>query len=130
MERRKNDLEYHKELKAYDVKRKRRKENSNPMAKFIQITRVCIRGSFRRKGYSKNSRAYKILGASWEVVKEYFESLFKDGMTWDNHGEWEIDHITPISTANSEEEVIKLCYYKNLQPLWKEENRAKSNKIL
>ncbi len=130
MERRRNDPEYHKELKAYDVKRKRRKENSNPMAKCIQINRVCIRGAFKRKGYSKNSQAYKLLGASWEVVIAHFESLFQDGMTWDNHGEWEIDHTIPISTANSEEEVIKLCYYKNLQPLWKEENRAKSNKIL
>ena len=130
MERRKNDPEYHKELKAYDVMRKRRKENSDPRSMLIQIMRQSIRGSFRRKGYSKRSRAYQILGASWEVVKEHFESLFRDGMSWDNYGEWEIDHIIPISSGNSEDDIIKLCHYKNLQPLWKEENRTKSNKIL
>jgi hypothetical protein len=52
-------------------------------------------------------------------------------MTFDNHGVngWHIDHIIPLS-AKTEEEIIKLCHYTNLQPLWAEENRAKSNKIL
>ena len=53
-------------------------------------------------------------------------------MTFDNHGlhGWHIDHITPLSTATTEEEIIKLCHYTNLQPLWAEDNLAKSNKIL
>jgi 5-methylcytosine-specific restriction endonuclease McrA len=50
-------------------------------------------------------------------------------MTWDNYGEWEIDHIVPISSGKTEEDVIKLCHYKNLQPLWKEDNRKKGNKL-
>jgi hypothetical protein len=57
------------------------------------------------------------------------ESLFKEGMTWDNHGEWHIDHIIPISSGKTEDEVVKLCHYTNLQPLWKTENLLKGDKL-
>jgi hypothetical protein len=128
-ERRKNDPEYDKDLKAYDVKRKRKKERENKLTWAIQKIRQCVRKSFKRRGFTKKSRTYEILGAEWEFVKEYFENLFVDGMNWDNYGEWEIDHIIPLSTANTEEDIIKLCYYSNLQPLWKLDNRLKGNKV-
>ena len=41
----------------------------------------------------------------------------------------QIDHIIPISSGKTEDEVIKLCHYSNLQPLWAEENLLKSDKI-
>ena len=50
------------------------------------------------------------------------ESLFKEKMTWDNYGEWEIDHIIPLAKGGEHN-------IKNLQPLWKTENRKKSDKI-
>ena len=50
-------------------------------------------------------------------------------MTWENQGEWHFDHIIPISSAQTEEEVIKLNHYTNFQPLWAEDNLRKSNKI-
>ena len=128
-ERRSIDSEYDKKLKAYDVKRKRRNEKNNPMAGFIQKMRQAVRKSFRRKGFRKNSKTYIILGEEWAVVKLYMENLFKEGMTWENYGEWEIDHIIPISSGKTEEDVMKLCHYKNLQPLWKEDNRKKGNKL-
>jgi hypothetical protein len=55
-------------------------------------------------------------------------------MTLENHGQgigkWNIDHIIPISSAQTEEEIYKLNHYTNLQPLWWEENMAKGKKIL
>jgi hypothetical protein len=51
-------------------------------------------------------------------------------MSWDNYGKWHIDHIIPLSSANNEDEVYKLCHHTNLQPLWAEDNLKKSNKIL
>tara|TARA_B100000963_G_scaffold65939_1_gene54151 strand:+ start:3010 stop:3213 length:204 start_codon:yes stop_codon:yes gene_type:complete len=48
-------------------------------------------------------------------------------MSWDNHGEWHIDHIIPLAFADSKAELIALCYYKNLQPLWKTENKSKND---
>jgi hypothetical protein len=102
----------------------------DPLFKMKRNFRGNIYGSFKRRGYSKNSKTNEILGGEWEVVKEYFESLFQEGMTWENMGEWHIDHIIPLCTSFTEDEVKKLCYYKNLQPLWGKDNWKKSGKIL
>lgn len=56
------------------------------------------------------------------------ESLFEDGMSWDNHGEWHIDHIKPVSLFNPKEKASVVNSLKNLQPLWAHENLSKGNK--
>ena len=72
----------------------------------------------------------KSIGCSSIQLKSYLESKFQPGMTWDNYGEWEVDHIKPLSIFNLTNviEFQEACSYKNLQPLWKKENREKSNK--
>jgi len=57
-------------------------------------------------------------------------SLFLENMSWDNYGNWHIDHIIPISSFNLENvEEQKICFnYKNTQPLWAIDNLKKSNK--
>jgi hypothetical protein len=71
------------------------------------------------------------IGCSMEDLKKYIENQFKDGMSWENHGlyGWHIDHIIPISSAKTEEEIYKLCHYTNLQPLWAIENLQKGDRI-
>ena len=128
-ERRKNDLEYDIDYKKYDILRKRKKEKENPLENFKQRMRSNLRGAFKRRGYKKNTKSYELLGEEWTVVKDYFELLFQEGMTWDNMGKWHIDHIIPLSGTETEEEVIRLCHYTNLQPLWAEDNWEKSDKI-
>ena len=130
VKRRKEDPIYDMEYKAYEVKRQRRREATNELAGIKQKFRSNLRGVFRRKGYEKDSKSFELLGAEWEVVKNHFELLFQEGMTWDNQGEWHIDHIIPVSIGNTEQEIKVLCYYKNLQPLWAEDNWEKSDKIL
>ena len=124
-ERRLIDSEYNKMCKEYDVKRKRKKEKENELTGFIQKIRQSVRKSFKRSGYTKKSKTYNILGNDWSTVKKYFELLFQPGMSWNNYGEWEIDHIIPLSKAENEYDVIELCHYTNLQPLWKLDNRLK-----
>ena len=51
-------------------------------------------------------------------------------MSWDNHGEWHIDHITPISYAKTEEDVLKLNHFSNFQPLWEFDNLSKGNRFI
>lgn len=93
------------------------------------MSRNIIRKALSKGGYSKRTRTYEILGCSYEHFKTYIESLFVDGMNWENRHLWDIDHIVPISLAQSEDEMIILNYYTNLRPLWKSENELKSDII-
>jgi hypothetical protein len=82
------------------------------------------------KGNVKSESTLKLIGCSVEYLIQHLESRFKNNMTWDNYGSWEIDHIKPCALFNFEdEEEQKKCFnYKNLQPLWKEENLEKRAK--
>jgi hypothetical protein len=72
-----------------------------------------------------------ILGCSIEFLKEHIEKQFTKGMSWELLGkEIHIDHIIPLSSAKTEEEIYKLCHYSNLQPLWAKENLSKGSKII
>ena len=86
--------------------------------------------NYVNKNNNKTYKTFDIVGCSPEFVKEHLEKQFIEGMTWENQGKWHIDHIIPLSSAKTEEEVYKLCHYTNLQPLWAEDNLRKSNKIL
>ena len=114
----------------YAVKRQRRIEKERPMENMKQIMRNSIRKSFKRGGFTKKNKNFSILGETWDIVKKHMENNFMEGMSWENHGEWEIDHIIPLSIARNEEQLIKLNHYSNLQPLWRKDNQEKSNKIL
>lgn len=86
----------------------------------------------------KNNKTEIILGCSFEEFKLYLESKFEDWMNWENRGlyngefnyGWDIDHIIPLSIAKSEEELIKLNHYTNLQPLCSKINRDIKSNIL
>jgi len=101
----------------------------DPLYKLRCDTRNLIGCSIRRNGYTKKSRTFEILGCSFEEFKIHLENKFVEGMSWDNRSKWHIDHIIPVSSAKTEEEIIKLNYYTNLQPLWAKDNLKKSNKI-
>ena len=60
-----------------------------------------------------------------QKYKEFLSAKFTEGMSWDNYGEWEIDHIEPLSKASTEQELIKLFHHTNTRPLWKKDNRPK-----
>ena len=79
----------------------------------------------------KKNKKVEILGCTPEFLKEYLEKQFTEGMTWENHGlyGWHIDHIIPLSSATTKEEVIKLNHYSNLQPLWAIDNLKKGGII-
>jgi hypothetical protein len=77
---------------------------------------------------NKTTRTKDMLGLDLSTFKSYMESKFQDGMTWENYGQWHVDHIKPISLARNEKEIIELNHYTNLQPLWASENFKKSNK--
>lgn len=91
------------------------------------ICRQLIRRAYLSIGTKKESATEKLLGYSPIELKEHLEAQFKLGMSWDNYGEWHIDHIIPISRAINLEEGLELSKLENLQPLWADENILKSN---
>ena len=107
----------------------KQRKQTDPLFKMRCNLRTLIGNSIKKQGYTKSSRTYKILGCDLETFKKHIERQFTKGMTWNNHGEWHYDHVIPISSGQTEEELIKLNHYSNFQPLWAEDNRIKSNKI-
>ena len=70
------------------------------------------------------------LGCDIESYRTYLTNLFKPGMNWGNYGDWEIDHIIPLSFENPTfEQAFERLHYTNTQPLWKEENQRKGNRL-
>jgi hypothetical protein len=106
------------------------KKKIDPIYRLSCIVRNRIYSFLKNKNITKQNKTFNIVGCSPELLKEYLEKQFVDGMCWDNRNEWHIDHIIPLSSANTEEEIYKLCHYTNLQPLWAEDNLKKSDKIL
>ena len=88
------------------------------------------RKAFYRAGYTEKSSIIEIVGCTWEHLRDHIEKQFSDGMGWDNRQEWHIDHIIPLSSASTKEEIEALCHYTNLQPLWEFDNKSKGAKIL
>ena len=116
----------------------RTKRREDPLYWLKAKLRSNISTSLKHKGYTKNSRTYEILGCTFEEFKLYLESKFESWMTWDNRGlyngtpkyGWDIDHMIPNSAGLTEDEIIKLNHYTNLQPLCSYYNRdIKKNKI-
>lgn len=79
----------------------------------------------------KNGKTFDILGYTPQDLKNYLESKFTDGMTWDNYGRngWHIDHIKPLVlfNINSNEDIAEAWSLNNLQPLWEYDNCSKSS---
>lgn len=124
------EIKKQKERDRQYRKWKRRWNEDESFALKVRL-RNLIRNSFRRGGYNKfEKKTEDIIGINYNDFKKYMESKFLEGMSWTNRGEWHIDHIIPLSSATSEDEIIKLCHYLNLQPLWGEDNIKKGDKIL
>ena len=79
---------------------------------------------------TKRNKTFDIVGCSPKYLKEYLEQKFTEGMSWELMGKFiHVDHIIPLSSAKTEEEIYKLCHYTNLQPLWAKDNMSKGSKI-
>jgi len=80
-----------------------------------------------RADKTKTTRA--LIGCSIEELKEHLRKQFLKGMTWENYGDWHVDHIKPCASFNLHSEIEQEeCFnYLNLQPLWAIDNLKKSS---
>jgi hypothetical protein len=115
-------------LNVKNYRRKRAQEDIN----FRLLIRYRTRLYKALKGICKSLRTTELIGCSIEELKRHLEKQFKDGMSWNNYGEWHVDHIIPCAMFDltNEEELRKCFHYTNLQPLWAEENIRKSSKYI
>ena len=102
--------------------------------KLNERMRVGICLALIKKGGSKGHRSWTTLvDFNVDDLVENLEKKFQPNMSWENYGEWHIDHIIPISAFNfsdAEHGDFKKCWcLKNLQPMWGIENLIKSNKL-
>ncbi len=120
------DEDYRQERIAWQVAYEREQLDINPFFKWKHSLRSRQRKWL--KGKDKSSTSEIMMGCTWKEGYKHIESLFKEGMTWDNHGEWHTDHIIPLKAFEKIEERHYATWYKNLQPMWGPENMSKSDK--
>jgi hypothetical protein len=119
--------QYRKETNYIKVRKKK-----DPLFRIKTNIRNSIRFAIIKKGYNKRSKTSTILGCTFTEFRNYIESKWEPWMTWENYGlyngsekhGWDLDHIIPISSATTEEEVLNLNHYKNFQPLCSFQNRT------
>jgi hypothetical protein len=107
------------------------KYENDPMFKFKHNIRTGTQRIFKQSILKKTTKTEILLGCSFIELKNHLESKLQPWMNWDNYGKyngefnhgWDIDHIIPISSAKTVEDVIKLSHYTNLQPLCSYINR-------
>jgi len=80
---------------------------------------------------SKSGSTLELTGCTIKFFKNFIAHKFTDGMTWENYGKWELDHIIPCVKFNLCDPIQqKQCFhYTNYQPLWKTINRKKGSKL-
>jgi hypothetical protein len=114
-----------KELTSKTLERRK----NDPIFHLIHTMSSRLRVFMKSKNLIKRNRTFSIVGCSPDELKKYLESKFVVGMSWNNQGSWHIDHIVPLSSAQTEKEIYKLCHFTNLQPLWAEDNLRKGDKF-
>ena len=132
-ERNKEKIKQQQLLRKDEIKEKKKireriKHQSDPYARILRSLRRRF-WSFV-KGDVKQASVTMIVGCTLPELQLHLQSLFTDGMPWDNYGEWHIDHIRPCSSFDlTDFEQQKICFhYTNLQPLWAIDNLIKGAK--
>ena len=121
--------EYAKGYRERRNKLDRERRKTDPMYRLIVNSRRRVRYLLNNKSLSKNKSTEKIIGCSYSEYKKHLEKGFTEGMTWNNYGEWHIDHIIPLSSAETESEIYDLLNYENTQPLWAIDNLKKGKTL-
>lgn len=136
---------YKDNIEIIKIKRKEQKERSNETTRiyvanrkkndriyaFKSRIRPWLIKSFTRKKYIKNSHLEEIVGKPIDELVQYLLQTYKNnyGYEWDYTEKVHIDHKTPLATAKTEDDVIKLCHYSNLQLLKAGDNLRKGAEI-
>ncbi len=114
--------EYHKQYMADKL-------NNDIQFKIKQSLRHRVYSALNNQNIKKELRTFELVNCTYKQFNKYLESLFLNSMSWDNYGQWHIDHIIPCDSFDltNEQEQKKCFHYTNLMPLWVKDNLEKSN---
>ena len=115
--------------KKSDRKREIRRK-SYKKRKYQYVWREILRKTISQLKLEKKQTTKDILRYSYDDLKVNIESKFENGMSWENHGEWHVDHIIPISLFKEGTNAMIVNKLSNLRPMWKIDNIKKSNKLI
>jgi len=107
------------------------KMKTDPIYRITFRCRTLIANSLSGKGYGKGAKkTIELLGADFETVWAHLQKTWFDtyGRELQDDEYYEIDHIIPNCSAKTEEGVVALQNYKNLQLLNKKDHRVKTTK--
>ena len=125
------EKENHDRILERKLKRRRERKNTDMMYKLKEQSRDMIKKSFRGVLKGKRGKTKEVLGCDLDFFVNYLLETYKNNYSieYDNKEKVHIDHIIPLSTAKTEEDVLRLCHYTNLQLLKAKDNLQKSNKL-
>jgi len=125
-ERRRQDPDYYRKQAEWQ----RRRAENDPAYRIKTRAKAAVVGGFSRRGWTKRSRTHELLGCSFEEFLSHLVSLAYGGMTVEDilSDRVELDHVVPISSAATVEDVERLSHFSNFQPLWKNDNREKRDR--
>jgi hypothetical protein len=116
------------------VKYVKRRSNEDAMFRLTINVRHRLKSYLKSIGVSPNlsKSTAEMIGCTPQELRDHIESKFVDDMSWDNYGYrgWHIDHIVPLSSAKTKEDVIRLNHHMNLQPMWGVDNMRKGSRTI
>lgn len=121
--------QYQKDNLGKIIEKRKQRIKSDPVYAAKERVRCLIKETIRNYGSSKKCLTSEILGCSTAEFKDHLEKQFTKGMGWKNASDWHIDHIIPISSAKTEDDILALNHHTNLRPMWARDNLIKSNKM-
>ena len=104
--------------KEYNKTNQNKRREYRLKNKHIGLWRSVLKMSLWRLNTKKEGHTIDLLGYSALEFKQHIESLFTEGMTWENHGEWHVDHIKPVSSFETTEHPSVVNALENLRPIW------------
>ena len=123
--------EYRANNKERKAEYQKERYNNDPDYKAACIVRRHLRRVLLATNTEKSGQTFESVGYSSDEFKAHIEKQFTDGMSWDNYGEWHIDHITPVAEFIRQGEIDPkvINALPNLMPLWASENISKKDSI-
>ena len=106
-------------------RRQRLRISADPSLRIANALRTRLLEALR--GRDKSRTTFELIGCSRHELVAHLEAQFQGGMTWENYGEWHVDHKRPLAwfDLRKPSQQRRACHYTNLQPLWASDNWKK-----